>query len=89
MLIVAAYVASSKIKGAGNGLFAAVPIARGAVVYKRHPLSYLVASREAVAGLPEIVQQFFRTYATLRDNGWNLTWDKSLHQSQRTFKPRL
>lgn len=75
MLIVRTYVAPSKIKGAGNGLFAAAPIAAGAVVYKRHLHSYKIISRQDAAELPEVVQATLRTRATLRPEGWYIAWD--------------
>lgn len=75
MLIIPNFVGPSKIPGAGMGLFTKNKIALGTVVWKRHPLSFFTVSRHDAAMLPETVYGFLRTYATLRDAGWELAWD--------------
>jgi uncharacterized protein len=75
MLVVHTDIGLSSIEGIG--LFTRLPIRAGAVVWKNDPRSHLKIPRDVAATMPELTQAFLRSHATLRDDGWFVTWDNS------------
>jgi SET domain-containing protein len=61
MLLVKTRALASPIEGVG--LFAAEPIAKGAVVWRFEPGLDIIAPEDRIAALPESAQAFFRRYA--------------------------
>jgi SET domain-containing protein len=61
MLVVKTRAAASAIEGVG--LFAAEPIAKGAIVWRFAPELDLVVPEEKIATLPEAARAFFKRYA--------------------------
>jgi SET domain-containing protein len=61
MLLVKTRALASPIEGVG--LFAAEPIAKGAIVWRFEPGIDLVVPEERIAALPEAAQAFFKRYA--------------------------
>lgn len=75
MLIVHTDIGPSNI--AGIGLFTRLVIRAGTVVWKNDSRSHLKIPRDVAATMPELAQAFLRSHATLRDDGWFVTWDNS------------
>lgn len=75
MLIAETYIDKSDI--AGFGLFAKSAIKAGSIVWKNDPRGYFFLPRETSEGMSAVVQQFLREHATLRIEGWFVTWDNS------------
>jgi len=61
MLLVSTYVAASEIEGVG--VFAAAPIAKGALIWRLNPDFDRLVPADSYAGLPETVQELIDRYA--------------------------
>ena len=60
MMLVPTYVAPSRIEGVG--VFAAEPIARGALIWELSPGLDRLIRRDEIAGLPSLFQDFVERY---------------------------
>lgn len=75
MLLIETYIGPSKV--AGTGLFATNAISTGESVWKNDPRGYFFLPRDVSDGMSQPVRQFLREHATLRSEGWFVTWDNS------------
>jgi len=60
---------------AGTGLFAAEPIAQGAVIWRATPVSVLILSQEAVRALPDDERAFVEWFGYIWHGAWNINVD--------------